>query len=120
MDQFINAYKDAILANYANFEGRLGRGGFWRFVAVNVVISIVLSVLSQTLGVVFWLIWVFYGLATLIPGLAAGARRLHDTGKSGWLLLIGVIPLVGTIILIVLFAIEGDREPNAYGPVPAT
>ena len=118
MDQFVDAYKLVVLKNYANFEGRLGRGAFWRFVLVNFVISIVLSILAQTFGVVFWLAYVIYALGIIIPGIAAGARRLHDTNKSAWLLLIGLIPLVGFIALIVLFAIEGDQQANDYGPVP--
>ena len=119
MDQFIDAYKLVVLKNYANFEGRLGRGAFWRFVLVNFIITIVLSILAQTFGVVFWLAYVLYALALIVPGIAAGVRRLHDTNKSGWLVLIGFIPIVGFIALIVLFAIAGDPQPNDYGPVPS-
>ncbi|MEQ8440001.1 MAG: DUF805 domain-containing protein [Ilumatobacter fluminis] len=118
MDQFIDAYKLVVLKNYANFEGRLGRGAFWRFVLVNLVISIVLSILAQTFGVVFWLAYVLYAVGVVIPGIAAGARRLHDTNKTAWLLLIGLIPFVGFIVLIVLFAMEGDKQANDHGPVP--
>lgn len=119
MDQFVDAYKLVVLKNYANFEGRLGRGAFWRFVLVNLVISIVLSILGSSFGVVFWLAYVLYGLAIIIPSIAAGVRRLHDTNKSGWLILIGLIPLVGFIALIVLYAIEGDSQANDHGPVPS-
>ena len=118
MDQFIDAYTLVVLKNYANFEGRLGRGAFWRFVLVNLVISIVLSILAQVIGVVAWLAYVLYGLALIVPGIAAGVRRLHDTNKTGWLVLIGLVPILGLIVLIVLFAIEGDEQPNDYGPVP--
>ena len=118
MNQFVDAYKLVVLKNYANFEGRIGRGAFWRFVLVNVVISVVLGILAQSLGVVFWLAYVLYGLALILPGLAAGVRRLHDTNKTGWLVLIGFIPILGVIALIVLFAIEGDQQANDYGPVP--
>ena len=118
MNQFIDAYKLVVLKNYANFEGRLGRGAFWRFVLVNLVISIVLSILAQTFGVVFWLAYVLYAVGVVIPGIAAGARRLHDTNKSAWLLLVGLIPFVGFIVLIVLFAMEGDQQANDHGPVP--
>jgi len=58
-----------------------------------------------------------YFLAILVPFLAVTARRLHDTGKSGWWCILGLIPLVGTIWLIVLLASDGDREENAYGPI---
>lgn len=57
-------------------------------------------------------------LASVIPGVAVGTRRLHDTGKTGWLQLLAIIPLVGIIILIVLFAKEGDAADNAYGSNP--
>jgi uncharacterized membrane protein YhaH (DUF805 family) len=59
-----------------------------------------------------------YSLAVLIPALAVAVRRLHDTGRSGWWLLIGLIPLVGPIVLLVFYLLDSDREPNAYGPSP--
>ena len=59
-----------------------------------------------------------YALAVLIPGLAVAVRRLHDTGKSGWWLLIGLVPLIGAIVLIVFMATEGEPGNNAYGPNP--
>lgn len=118
MDQFIDAFKLVVLKNYANFEGRIGRGAFWRFVAINVVVTILLSILAQSVGVVFWLLYVIWGLGLIIPSIAAGVRRLHDTGKSGWLILIGFIPIIGFIVLIVFYAAEGDPQPNDYGPVP--
>ena len=58
------------------------------------------------------------GLALLLPGLGLSVRRLHDIGKSGWWLLIALIPLVGAIILLVWYCKESDFEPNEYGPVP--
>jgi uncharacterized membrane protein YhaH (DUF805 family) len=59
-----------------------------------------------------------YGLAVLIPGLAVAVRRLHDTGRSGWWLLIGLVPLIGAIVLIVFMATDGEPGDNAYGPNP--
>jgi len=80
-------------------------------------ISIVLNILGAIAS--FFVILTFiYGLAVLIPGIAVGIRRLHDTDKSGWWLLIGLIPLVGAIVLIVFFATEGTRQPNQWGPSP--
>ena len=63
----------------------------------------------------FWVLGALYGLAVLIPSLAVAVRRLHDTDKSGWCLLLGLIPCVGLIILIVFFATEGTRGPNRFG-----
>ena len=118
MDQFIDAFKLVVIQNYANFEGRLGRGAFWRFVLVNLVVSVVLAVLAQQFGVVVWLAYVAWGLGLIVPSIAATVRRLHDTNKTGWLVLVGLIPVVGTIVLIVLCAAQGDAQANDYGPVP--
>ncbi|MCY7300554.1 MAG: DUF805 domain-containing protein [Ilumatobacteraceae bacterium] len=113
MEQFTAAYKDA-LSKYAQFTGRLGVGGYWRFVAVNVAITIVLNILGQATSL-FTIVGLIYGLALLIPGLAAGVRRLHDTGRSGWSILIALIPIAGFIILIVWMVKPGDIGDNAYG-----
>lgn len=113
MDQFVAAYKDA-LSKYAQFSGRLSVGGYWRFFLVNFVIGIVLNLLGQAASI-FAIVAIVYALALLIPSLAAGVRRLHDTGKSGWYLLIGLIPIVGFIVLIVWFVKAGDPAGNQYG-----
>jgi uncharacterized membrane protein YhaH (DUF805 family) len=118
MDQFIDAFKLVVIQNYANFEGRLGRGAFWRFVLVNFVVAVVLGALAQQFGVVLWLAYVVWSLGLIVPSIAATVRRLHDTNKTGWLVLIGLIPIVGVIVLIVLCAAEGDAQTNEYGPVP--
>ena len=72
--------------------------------------------LLQAASSIFVVLVVIYGLAVLLPGIAVGIRRLHDTDKSGWWLLIGLIPLVGIIVLIVFFATDGQPGPNQYGP----
>ncbi len=59
-----------------------------------------------------------YGLAVLIPSLAVGVRRMHDQDKSGWFILLGLIPFVGPLILLVFFCLEGTNGPNQYGPDP--
>jgi uncharacterized membrane protein YhaH (DUF805 family) len=111
MDQFINAYTTA-LTNYANFATRTSIGNFWRFVATNIVASIIVGIIAQITGL--WVLSFIYWVALLIPTLAIGARRLHDTGKSGWFLLLGLIPLVGIIILIVFWVQPADG-PNEWG-----
>ena len=63
-------------------------------------------------------LYILYNLAVLIPSLAVGVRRLHDTGKSGWYILIGLIPCVGGLILLVFFVTQGDMGDNEYGPDP--
>jgi uncharacterized membrane protein YhaH (DUF805 family) len=107
----------AVLKNYAGFTGRARRTEYWMFFLVNFIIGVVLDIIGIfiRLGAI---VGALYGLAVLIPGLAVGVRRLHDTGRSGWWLLIAVIPVVGAIILIVFLATEGEPGENAYGPNP--
>ncbi len=107
----------AVLKNYAGFSGRARRTEYWMFFLINFIIVAVLDLiglavkLSTILGGI-------YGLAVLVPALAVGVRRLHDTGRSGWWLLIGLIPVVGTIILIVFMATDGQPGDNQYGSNP--
>lgn len=84
------------LTKYVDFNGVASRSEFWWFILFVFIVSIALNFVSPTLGGLF-------GLAMLLPELAAGARRLHDTGKSGWLQLLLLIPIIGLIVLIVLW-----------------
>jgi uncharacterized membrane protein YhaH (DUF805 family) len=115
MDQFITAYKTAF-TRYTDFSGRTSVGGFWRFVAINFAVVVVLSILGSTSSI-FFLLYLGYALAVLLPSVAIAIRRLHDTGKSGWMILVGLIPLVGVIILIV-FYVQASDGPNEYGTGP--
>lgn len=110
-----------VLRQYADFAGRARRKEYWMFTLVNVIISIVLASIDSMLEIsvlTVGILGLLYSLTVLLPNLAVSVRRLHDTGRSGWWLLIGLIPLIGTIVLIVFFATEGERQPNAYGPDP--
>ena len=113
----VSAYKNAVQNNYANFEGRLSVPGFWWFWLANFIVVVVLFILMQ-IASLFVILYVVYALALIVPGLAAAVRRLHDSGKSGWLVLVSLIPLVGAIILIVFLASAGDSGANSYGPPP--
>jgi uncharacterized membrane protein YhaH (DUF805 family) len=113
-----------VLRQYVDFNGRARRTEYWMFALFTIIISIVLGLLDLMLGLTFvegttsgWL-GLIYGLATLLPSLGVGVRRLHDTGRSGWWLLIGLVPLVGAIVLIVFLAQPGNPGSNAYGPDP--
>ena len=118
MDWFIGALK-----KYAVFEGRARRREYWFYVLFWVIIALALNVVDRMLGMynaemsmgalggLFW-------LGTLLPSLAVGARRLHDTGRSGWWLLIGLIPLIGAIVLIVFFVLDSQPGVNQYGDNP--
>lgn len=115
------AYKRVVLERYAQFSGRAGRAEFWWYVLANLIIQFVLQLLASATDL-FTILLVIYALGVLIPGLAVAIRRLHDTGKSGWFLLIGLIPLIGFIVLLVFYISEGDSSPNEYGapdPLPA-
>ncbi|MFE9809318.1 DUF805 domain-containing protein [Streptomyces sp. NPDC005227] len=111
----MNWYLD-VLKKYAVFSGRARRQEYWMFFLFNVIIAIVLAIVGKVIGTT--LLSVIYSLAVLLPGLGVAVRRLHDTDRSGWWILIALIPIVGTIILIVFLASEGKQQPNEYGPNP--
>jgi len=99
-------------AKYADFTGRAARPEFWWFALFQFVVLTVLGMVSSIL----------YGLAALallLPGLAVGARRLHDINKSAWLMLLGLIPLIGWVLLIYWAAQPGDPAANNYGEPPS-
>lgn len=111
-----------VLKQYADFNGRARRTEFWMYVLFNFIITIVLGSIDRLIGTVtltgFGLFSGFYGLAVLIPSLAVSVRRLHDIGKSGWMLLLLLIPIIGGIWLIVLCIIDGNPGENEYGINP--
>jgi uncharacterized membrane protein YhaH (DUF805 family) len=110
----VEYFKLVVFERYAQFEGRSGRAEFWWFALANFIVGALLQILAAAAsGLIF--LYFIYSLALLIPGLAVGIRRLHDTGKSGWFLLIALIPFVGFIILIVFLATDGDAAANEYG-----
>ena len=101
----------SVFRNYANFNGRARRSEFWYFTLLNFLINM-LSVTPLVPLVAL------YALAVLVPTLAAGSRRLHDTGRSGLWLLLMLAPVVGEIILIVWFCEDSKPGANQYGPCP--
>jgi len=108
-----------VLRDYATFSGRARRREYWMFVLINVIVAVVLSLFDSVLFddgamVLSGLYW----LAILVPSLAVSVRRLHDTGRSGWWLLVSLVPVVGGIVLFVFTVLDGDPGANAYGPSP--
>ncbi len=106
-----------------SFEGRARRKEYWMFVLFVVIIGFVLGFFDSLLGIYspkaeIGLLSGLFALAILIQHIAVGVRRLHDTGRSGWWLLIVLIPFVGPIIVLVLMALEGRQGDNQYGPDP--
>lgn len=110
--------------NYINFDGRARRTEYWMFALFNFLIISALLLLGGFLAesdvdpMAAFIPYYLYFFAALVPSLAVTVRRLHDVGKSGWFLLISLIPLVGAIWLLVLYVTEGDPGPNAYGEDP--
>lgn len=113
-----NWFLKVVKENYANFEGRARRSEYWYFTLVSVLISIVLRIIDSVVGSEIGIVGLIYSLAVLVPSIAVGVRRLHDIGKSGWYLLVALIPIAGAIWLLVLLCTEGDHGPNIYGADP--
>ena len=110
----VTAFKLVVFERYAVFEGRAGRAEYWWFFLANFLIGLVIQILAGVSDALV-ILSVIYSLALLIPGLAVAVRRLHDTNKSGWWILIALVPLVGIIVLIVFLATDGDPGANQYG-----
>ncbi|MEO7236923.1 MAG: DUF805 domain-containing protein [Lapillicoccus sp.] len=105
-------------AQYVGFSGRARRSEFWYFYLFTIILSVIASVLQRLLSdSSSGFITGIAALAIILPSLAVGVRRLHDTSRSGWWLLIGLIPIIGTIVLIV-FYVQDSHGDNQYGPSP--
>ncbi len=112
-----------VLKNYTVFSGRARRKEYWMFALFNLIFVIAAMIIDNVIGTTmaglpYGLFYFLYGLAVLIPSLAVAVRRLHDVGKSGWFLLIALIPVVGGIWLLVLFFTDGVTGQNEYGTNP--
>jgi uncharacterized membrane protein YhaH (DUF805 family) len=115
----------SVLSQYVGFGGRARRSEYWWFVLFSALVGIVASVLDLAFGTDFegtvltsGFISTLVNLVLLLPSLAVGVRRLHDTDRSGWWLLIGLIPLIGAIVLLVFFVQDGTPGQNRFGPSP--
>jgi len=110
------------LKKYAVFRGRAQRKEYWMFFLYNMIIFFLLGVIEAIVGISPELdesiLASIYALLLLLPSLAVGVRRLHDIGKSGWWMLLALIPVIGTIILVFFFIKDGDMGTNQYGPNP--
>lgn len=128
------------LRRYAQFSGRACRKEYWHFVLFLIICSVVLAIAETTLGLGFSERWAenvepgfgyaagashqggplmgLFALVTFIPSLSLGVRRLHDTDRSGWWLLLGIIPLIGGIVLLVFTLEKGVAGPNRFGEDP--
>ena len=112
-----------VLRKYAVFGGRARRQEYWMFVLINLIVTFALGFISGIIGgnvgsSGYSVLVLLYSLIVLLPSVAVGVRRLHDTGRSGWWLLIALIPLLGAIILIVFMVQDSEPRENQYGPNP--
>ena len=111
-----------VLKKYTVFEGRARRKEYWIFALISALILIFLSLIDEMTG---WKVWddegvlsLVYSIAVFVPTLAVVVRRLHDTDRSGWWVLIALIPLVGAIVLLVFLILKGNEGDNRFGPDP--
>lgn len=103
--------------NYVNFSGRASRPAYWWWFLFAILASIVANIIDAALDVT--IVSIIVALALFLPGLAVAVRRLHDTDRSGWWILIGLIPLIGFIVLLIFFLQKSDPVDNQHGPPPA-
>ncbi|HHQ4540536.1 DUF805 domain-containing protein [Aeromonas veronii] len=108
----------SVLKQYAVFSGRARRTEYWMFVLCNVIVMLLLGMVDKLIGGDNELISSIYSLAVLLPSLAVAARRLHDTDRSAWWLLLGLIPVIGTLVLIYFMICNGQQGPNRFGDDP--
>lgn len=122
--------------NFANFSGRARRSEYWGFVLFNMIVLLPINVYNQVYiigqalagyteptmliggSVLLTTIYYVWSLVSFLPGLAVSVRRMHDTGRSGWFVLVGLIPLVGWILLLVWYCTDSAYGTNQYGPNP--
>jgi uncharacterized membrane protein YhaH (DUF805 family) len=118
----MNCYLE-VLKKYAVFSGRARRKEYWMFFLFNLIIYVVLALIDGLMGTFspqagLGVLSGLYSLAVLIPSLAVTVRRLHDTGRSGWWILIALVPFIGGIVLLVFMVLDSQPGENQYGPNP--
>ncbi len=121
MNEFIDNFKSILQTKYALFTGRARRKEFWQFQVVAFAISIVLMIVDGTLGTKtasgIGILGGIFSLAILLPNIGVLIRRLHDTDRSGWWALLGLIPIANIALLVFMF-IQGTVGSNRFGPDP--
>jgi uncharacterized membrane protein YhaH (DUF805 family) len=121
---FNQAVSSVLLNKYATFSGRARRSEYWWWYIFVTIVLIVAGVLDRAVGFTYsdttvgggWLATIA-GIVFLIPNLAVAVRRLHDTGRTGWWLLIGLVPVIGFFVLLYFFVLDSEND-NQYGPYP--
>lgn len=105
-------------SNYVNFSDRASRSEYWFWILFIIIAEIVTTLIDSLIGHGREVVTGLFGLATFLPSLAVAIRRLHDLDRTGWWVLLGLIPLVGWIILIIWYCTKGTAGPNRFGPDP--
>ena len=100
--------------HYTKFEGRASRPAFWWWFLFGILVAIAANILDAIIGTT--IVSIIAALGLLLPNLSVGIRRLHDTDRTGWWILIGLIPLIGLIVLLVFYVQQSDPGENRYGP----
>jgi len=112
------------IKRYTDFSGRSRRKEYWMFLLGVVIVAVLLGIIEGILGLsgmvagVYGPLTVIFLLGIIIPSIAVQIRRFHDQDKSGWFVLLGLIPFVGGLIVLVFMCLEGTKGPNRFGPDP--
>ncbi len=104
--------------HYVEFSGRASRPAYWWWFLFAILVAIAANIIDAVIGS-FGVVSGLAGLALLLPGLSVSIRRLHDIDRTGWWVLIALIPIIGFIVLLIFYLQQGDAGENRYGPPPA-
>jgi uncharacterized membrane protein YhaH (DUF805 family) len=112
-----------VFRKYATFSGRARRKEYWFFVLFNILAMVAFSIIDAAIGTYnveagIGVLSGIYLLIALLPGLAVAVRRLHDTGRTGWWLLISLVPIIGALVLLAFLIFDSTPGDNEYGPNP--
>ena len=106
-----------VLKKYAEFDGRARRQEYWMFQLFNIIVTVAIMFIDIFVGT-GGILYLAYSLGVLLPSIGVSIRRLHDTDRTGWWILVALIPLIGGIWLLVLMVLDGTRGSNQYGADP--
>jgi len=114
MELIESAKQNLATGTYAQFSGRASRSEYWWFALASVIVIFVAAIIDGVAGSA--IVTVIAYLYLIIPGIAVSVRRLHDTNRSGWYLLLNLVPLIGSILIFIWAVTPGDKKANQYGP----